>query len=122
MCIPVLNSFCVRIKGKIMEKILGFIGLAKRAGAVSVGTFVCETSIKSQVSKLIIIASDASEKSKKSIIDACKYYKVPFLEFSDKESLGRFTGGGEKVVISVNDQSFAKAIYDKIDSVQRKDR
>ena len=105
-----------------MEKILGFIGIAKRAGKVSVGTFVCESAIKSGVSRLIIIAEDASEKTKKSLKDACKFYEVPFFEFSDMGSLGRITGGGEKVVISVNDDGFAEAIQDKIDSYLRKDR
>ena len=105
-----------------MDKILGFIGIAKRAGKVSVGSFVCETSIKSGTSRLVIIARDASYKTKKTITDACNYYNVPFLEFSDMESLGRITGGGEKVVVSINDKEFAKAIYDKIDSFTRKDR
>lgn len=105
-----------------MKKILGFIGIAKKAGKVSVGSFVCETDIKSGASELIIIACDASDKTKKALTDACNYYKVPFLEFSDKESLGAITGGGEKVVISVNDKGLAKAIYEKIDSFTRKDR
>lgn len=105
-----------------MEKILGFIGIAKRAGKVSVGSFVCETAIKSGASRLIIIATDASSKTKKTLTDACNHYNVPFLEFSDMEGLGRITGGGEKVVVSINDKEFAKAIYDKIDSFIRKDR
>ena len=105
-----------------MEKILGFIGIAKRAGKVSVGTFVCESAIKSGASMLIIIAEDASEKTKKTLIDACEFYNVPFLEFSDMESLGRITGGGEKVVVSINDEGFAKALNDKINSFKRKDR
>lgn len=105
-----------------MEKILGFIGIAKRAGKVSVGSFVCETAIKSGASELIIIASDASDKTKKALTDACNYYNVPFLEFSDMGSLGKATGGCEKVVISVNDKGFAKAIHEKIDSFTRKDR
>ncbi len=105
-----------------MDKILGFIGIAKRAGKVAVGSFVCEASIKSGVSRLIIIATDASSKTKKTLTDACNYYNVPFLEFSDMECLGRITGGGEKVVVSINDKEFAKAIYDKINSFMRKDR
>lgn len=105
-----------------MEKVLGMIGLAKRAGALSTGTFGCEEAIKAKQSKLIIIAEDASDKSKKMFIDSCMYYKVPFIIFSDKLNLGKFTGGGEKIVISVNDANFAKALNEKIAAEQRKDR
>ena len=101
-----------------MEKILGMIGLAKRAGKICAGGFLCEDAIKKRTSKLIIIAEDASEKSKKSITDSCKFYKIPYLEFSGKELLGKYCGGGERSVVSVNDKNFAEAIKAKIDLMQ----
>lgn len=105
-----------------MEKLLGMIGLAKRAGYVSVGGFACESAVKSRTSKLIILAADASHNTKKTIIDSCAYYNIPFLEFSDMKNLGKFTGGGEKAVISINDRNFADSIKKKFDGIQRKDR
>ncbi|MBP3361134.1 MAG: ribosomal L7Ae/L30e/S12e/Gadd45 family protein [Clostridia bacterium] len=105
-----------------MDKVLGMIGLAKRAGAVSAGGFLCTDAIKKRTARLVIIAADASEKSKKSIIDSCIFYKIPFLEFSVKDELGRYSGGGEKSVISINDRNFAEAIIKKIGTAQRKDR
>jgi len=101
-----------------MEKVLGMIGLAKRAGKISAGGFLCEDAIKKRTAKLVIIASDASDKSKKSITDSCKYYKIPYVEFSDKDSLGKYCGGGERSVVSVNDKNFAEAIRTKIAVVQ----
>lgn len=105
-----------------MIDILGLIGLSKKAGKLSAGTFACETSIKSHDAKLIIIATDASHNSKKTIKDSCSYYKVPFVEFSDMDSLGKYSGGGQKAAVSVNDDNFATAIKQKIEMVQRKDR
>ena len=95
-----------------MNKIFGMIGLAKRAGKVSTGSFICLKAIRSGRAKLVIIAGDASENTKKSICDSCSYYKVKLIEFSDMGSLGHATGGGDRAVVSVNDNNFAKAILD----------
>lgn len=95
-----------------MNKIFGMIGLAKRAGKVSTGSFICLKAIRSKRARLVILAEDASENTKKSIKDACAYYKIKLIEFSNMESLGHATGGGDRAVVSVNDNNFAKAILD----------
>ena len=113
---------CLPGRVEYMEKILGMIGLAKRARALCAGGFLSEDAIKSGNAKFVIIASDASDRSKKNIINSCEYYKVPYVEFSDMQSLGKVTGGGEKSVLAVTDMNFAKALKEKIGAVQRKDR
>lgn len=95
-----------------MKKLFGMLGLAKRAGKVSTGAFICGKMIKSHRAKLVILAADASDNTKKSIKDSCSYYKVKLIEISDMASLGHATGGGERAVVSVNDNNFAKAISD----------
>ncbi len=92
------------------EKLLGLIGLAKRAGKVSSGEFICKQSIKSKKAKLVIIARDASSNTKKSIKNSCAFYKVKYIECATMQDLGKFTGGGERAVISINDENLAKAI------------
>ena len=104
-----------------MEKALGMIGLAKRAGKLCGGEMLCMEAIKKRKSKLIIIASDTSDNSKKSITDSCRFYNIPYVIFSVKESLGQYTGGGIRSVISVNDGNFARTIKMKIDSAEGKD-
>ena len=71
------------------------LGLAKRAGKVQTGEDICSKAVKSGVSKLIIVACDASDNTKKSITDSCKFYKTKFVE-------------------AVNDDNFAKAILDRL--------
>ena len=53
------------------NKFLGMLGLAKRAGKVQTGEDICSKAVKSGVSKLIIVACDASDNTKKSITDSC---------------------------------------------------
>ena len=62
------------------NKFLGMLGLAKRAGKVQTGEDICSKAVKSGVSKLIIVACDASDNTKKSITDSCKFYKTKFVE------------------------------------------
>ena len=57
------------------NKFLGMLGLAKRAGKVQTGEDICSKAVKSGVSKLIIVACDASDNTKKSITDSCKFYR-----------------------------------------------
>ena len=100
-----------------MEKALGMIGLAKRAGAVVTGEFLCDKAIKSGQSRLIIIAADISEKGKKSVCDACNYYRVDYIEFGTSEQLERITGADRRVVVSINDENFKNAILSKVERI-----
>lgn len=95
-----------------MDKLLSMLGLAKRAGKVSTGAFICRKAISSRRARLVLLASDASENTKKAISDPCRHYGVKLIEYSDMESLGHATGGGDRAVVSVNDCNFAKAILD----------
>ena len=100
-----------------MNKALGMIGLAKRAGKVVTGEFLCDKAIKSGQSRLIIIAADISEKGKKAVCDACNYYRVEYIEFGTSEQLGRITGADRRVVVSINDENFKNAILSKIERI-----
>ncbi len=100
-----------------MNKALGMLGLAKRAGKVVTGEFLCEKAIKSGQSCLIIIAADISENSRKAICDACNYYGVEYIEYASADELGKITGSERRVVVSVNDENFKNAILSKIERI-----
>ncbi len=96
-----------------MRKLLGMLGLAKRAGKVSTGTFICEKAIKSKTAKLVILAEDASDNTAKAINDACSYCNVRLIRCSTKADLGHAVGAqADRAVVCVNDNNFAKAILD----------
>lgn len=101
-----------------MDKVLQMIGMAKRAGKLATGEMFSKEAIKKGESKLIIIASDISKTSEKSIVNACEYYDVSYIKYADKEKLGKITGGGEKAVVSVNDSGFRDAIMKKYSAAE----
>lgn len=97
-----------------MDKVLSMIGMAKRAGKTSAGGFLCERAIKDKSAKLVVLAEDISENSAKSIMNTCKHYNVRYVTYGDKDSLGTFTGGGDRAVVSINDDNFAEAVLKKL--------
>ena len=100
-----------------MNKVLGMLGLAKRAGKVVSGEFLSSQAVKNGQSRLIIIASDISENGKKSIVNACRFYGVEYIELSASKELGRAIGEDSRMIVSVNDDNFKNAILSKIERI-----
>lgn len=59
---PVISpSFLDKIESQLMDKVLGLIGLARRAGSVLNGFAIVEGSLKSGKCELLLTASDGAE-------------------------------------------------------------
>lgn len=99
------------------DKALQMLSLAMRAGKVTSGEFMTETSVKEGSSFLVVVAGDASDNTKKKFTDMCTYYEVPIRIYSDKDSLGHFIGKEFRASLSVNDEGLATEIMKKISEV-----
>ena len=99
----------------VMEKkVLSLLGLSAKSGNLVSGEFSTEKAVKEHKAALVVVAEDASDNTKKSITDSCKFYKTKFVEAGSKAELGKFTGADSRAVVSVNDDNFAKAILDRL--------
>jgi len=92
------------------DKVYSLLGLAKRAGRIRAGEFLTEKSVKSGKSALVIVASDASDNTKKNFRNMCAYYEVDMFEYGDKDGLGYAIGTEMRASLSVDDEGFAKSI------------
>ncbi len=92
------------------DRILSLIGLAQKAGKVASGEFSTENAVKSRKAKLVMIAKDASENTKKKFKDKCTFYKVPFYIYGSKYTLGHALGKRERACAAVLDNGFAKSL------------
>ncbi|MBO4897994.1 MAG: ribosomal L7Ae/L30e/S12e/Gadd45 family protein [Clostridia bacterium] len=90
------------------------LGLARRAGKLIYGSENVVLSARQGKIKLAVMASDASERTKKLMQNKCKSFSVPLLEFSTKEELGSVLGKSDISALGVTDRNFAKAIQDKL--------
>ncbi len=98
------------------DKLIGLIGLAKKAGKLRTGAFSVEQSIKAGKTRLCIVASDASSTVKKKYSDMCRYRDIPMAICGlDMETLGHAAGSGLRSAASVEDAGFAGRIMDQIE-------
>lgn len=76
------------------DKILTYLGLAAAKRSVVLGTDLVLREIRKQKGTMcVLLASDASERTKKQITDKCTYYNIPLI-FSgvDMEELSKRVG------------------------------
>lgn len=96
------------------DPVLSMISLAMKAGAVASGETKAEQSVRAGRAKLVILAGDASDNTKKKFNNRCESYQVPVMQYGLKDELGRCIGKEQRSVIAVTDQSFAGALTEKI--------
>jgi len=94
----------------IPDKLLSLISLATKAGKTASGEFCTEKEVKSGRAKLVIVAADASENTKKKFRNMCDYYQVPVFFYGDKNTLGHAMGKEFRASLAVVDEGFAKGI------------
>ena len=97
------------------NKVLGTLGLAMRAGDIACGEFLTEEAIRSGKARLVIVAEDASDNTKKKFRNPCQYYRVPFALYGSKETLGKAVGKEFRASMAVLNPGFAAAIGKNLD-------
>lgn len=96
------------------DRVLSMLGIAAKAGKVASGEFATENAVKSAKAFLVITAQDASENTKKKFRDMTDYYKVPFVVYGTKDSLGGCIGKDYRSSLAVTDEKLAEAVKQKM--------
>ena len=96
------------------NKIFSLLGLATRASAVASGEFLTEKAVKEGRARLVIVAADASDNTKKNFRDMCKFYKVPICFYGDKDTLGHAMGKEFRASLAILDEGFADGILKEL--------
>lgn len=92
---------------------LGVIGLAARARGIVIGTNQVLEAIRGNKAKLVLIASDVSDNTRKQLKDKAAYYSTMIEELDiTTEELGRAVGHSNTASIAFTDGNFVKA-YEK---------
>lgn len=100
----------------MQSKALSMLGMATKAGKTASGEFSVEKMVKLGKAKLVIVAADASDNTKKSYTDMCTFYKVPLYIMFDKEVLGHSMGKQSRASACVIEEGFAQAIIKHLES------
>ena len=98
-----------------MDKVLGMLGLAKKAGRLEVGEEPVGGAARAREARLILVAQDAADNTIRRVrhfADAgqCLWVKVP----ATKDELGRAVGRTSCAMVAVTDIGFAEAAAKKL--------
>lgn len=116
------NEKCIKdcfdkglISKEIMEECLDelkrsrlqLIAISMKAGKIASGEFQCEEAVRSRTAKLVVIAADASDNTKDKFKSKCDHYRIPVMEFSDREELGKIIGKSDRAVVAFTDEALS---------------
>ena len=94
----------------INKKILGLIGLSARARKISYGADSVEIQLKKKKEKLIIVAEDASDRTKNKFIKLSNEYNVPIIILSEIDEISKTIGKSNKAIIGIEEENISKEI------------
>ena len=89
------------------NKLNSMLSLAQKAGAIKSGEEICEKIIASGEAYLALIASDASDNTKKKFTNKCHFYDVPLYDYFSKGDIERRTGLVNRAILVVTNQNLA---------------
>ena len=92
-----------------MNRALGSLGLACKAGRVQSGQAICDKLIKAGSAHLVLIDAGASANTRKAVTDACAYYNVSCRLIPEGE-LGRAIGQSGRMVAAITDKALAERL------------
>ena len=94
-----------------MDKLLNLIGLAKKAGKLEVGEEPVGAAARSKHARLILIASDAADNTRRRALHFGEAGECICLEIPPtKEDLGRALGRTSCALLALTDSGFAEAV------------
>lgn len=93
-----------------IQNVSSLLGLAQKAGKIASGELAVEKAVKSGKAKLIVIAADSSDGTKKRYRDMSQYYQVPLYEIFTKQQLGSCIGKEYRAALAIVDAGLSQAV------------
>ena len=95
------------------KNVYSLLGLCARARKLSSGSTLLED-IKAKKVFYVIIASDASDNTKKKFSDKCRFYQVEYVIDGESDLISQAIGKDNRMAIGIKDRGFADSIKSKI--------
>ena len=95
---------------KNKKNVLFALGMAQKAGKIASGDTAVQYAVKSGKALLVLLAEDASENSRRDIVNMGKSYEVPVVIALTKAEMGQAIGKAQRTAAAVLDKNFYKMI------------
>lgn len=96
---------------------MSLLGLANRARKVVSGEEQVIQEIRRGKAKLVLLSRDASDNTKKKVIDKSQYYKIPVRLVESRDVLGHSIGKPSRVVVCITDGGFASSVMRLLEEI-----
>ncbi|WP_165445369.1 L7Ae/L30e/S12e/Gadd45 family ribosomal protein [Bacilliculturomica massiliensis] len=100
------------------NKIHSYLGFAKKSRNLVTGYNTCIYGLQKRRIRLLIVAEDTADNTKKKFQNLTEAAGVPFRIYGVKEELSASTGEQDKGVYGVTDAQFAAVIQKEIDAME----
>ena len=112
------------------RKLLAALGMCQKAMKLVSGEAACEKALQviatgkepDATAKLIIIAADASENTRKKFVNKAFFYKVPCYHMTksgmDRDEISKAIGRQNRATLAVTDEGFASRIEEMLKSIE----
>ena len=97
------------------RKVISYLGFAKKSGNLLTGVNTCSFAMAKGKVKLMVLAEDISENSRKKIMKEIRKYGVNHIEYGNSEELSHAVGASGRNVFAICDKGFAEAITQEIE-------
>lgn len=95
---------------KRRSDLLGFLGIANRAGVVVRGTDAVRQALRSRQAALVLLAHDAAPGQRGKLTGLLAATETPAVELGSREELGRALGASPLSAVAVRPSTFAERL------------
>jgi ribosomal protein L7Ae-like RNA K-turn-binding protein len=86
------------------------LGLCQRAGKTASGDLAAEQALKKRKAELLILADDASERTREKFVELAARVGVPCYCAGTRDELGEALGKAHRAAVVIQSRDFAKGI------------
>lgn len=95
-----------------MKRAESLLGFAQRAGALVSGETAVLISLRRSLTRLLIVAEDASHNTQDRLLSLAKRRNIPCVRLGTRESLGLAIGKSPRSALAIEDAHFARTIHE----------
>lgn len=101
------------------SKLESYFGFARKSGNLAAGYDTCIQLMKKGRVRLLILAEDASDKTREKFLKLAERHKVQAYVYGTADELFLMTGMRNRYIYAITDNNFAKAIAKEIETMRK---
>lgn len=102
----------------MINRVYSMMGLCMKAGKLAYGSDMCEERIKNNQAKLLVVAEDASDNTKRKFENLCSSNGIDFVFLGTIDLISHNIGKNNKAIVAVLDEGFATRIKEMLKEIK----